>query len=88
MGITIHTVLVLSVSITVRFFASLQEQMGCERMELESDGLETVRDVCNAVLREAPNTRVLAAVNARHATFETSIRDGDEIAFFPPVTGG
>ncbi len=75
-------------SITVRFFASLREQIGHERMELELDGLKTVRDVRDAVLVAEPNTRVLAAVNAHYAALETSIRDGDEIAFFPPVTGG
>jgi molybdopterin synthase sulfur carrier subunit len=32
--------------------------------------------------------RLCAAVNQEHALFDTLIRDGDEIAFFPPVTGG
>jgi molybdopterin synthase sulfur carrier subunit len=33
-------------------------------------------------------TRLRAAVNQEHASFETSLDDGDEVAFFPPVTGG
>lgn len=32
--------------------------------------------------------RLRAAVNQEHAGFDALIRDGDEIAFFPPVTGG
>ncbi len=32
--------------------------------------------------------RVRAAVNQEHVSFEAKIGDGDEIALFPPVTGG
>ncbi|TAN54815.1 MAG: molybdopterin converting factor subunit 1 [Rhodospirillales bacterium] len=35
------------------------------------------------------NARTLrAAVNQEHAPFDARISDGDEVAFFPPVTGG
>jgi molybdopterin synthase sulfur carrier subunit len=33
-----------------------------------------------------PNT--LVAINQEYATPEQPVRDGDEVAFFPPVTGG
>ncbi len=36
----------------------------------------------------AQPTLVRAAVNQDFATAETPVNDGDEIAFFPPVTGG
>ena len=75
-------------SITVRFFASLREQVGRERMEVPAAGLSTVQDVWRASAPQEADARVLAAVNARHAALETEIRDGDEVAFFPPVTGG
>jgi sulfur-carrier protein len=32
--------------------------------------------------------RLRAAVNQQHVNFDARIHDGDEIAFFPPVTGG
>lgn len=32
--------------------------------------------------------RLRAAVNQEHANWNASVRDGDEVAFFPPVTGG
>ena len=34
-----------------------------------------------------PN-RIRAAINQEHARFDAALRDEDEIAFFPPVTGG
>jgi len=30
----------------------------------------------------------MAAVNQAHARLDTPVADGDEVAFFPPVTGG
>lgn len=32
--------------------------------------------------------RLRAAVNQEHTNFDAAIRPGDEVAFFPPVTGG
>jgi molybdopterin synthase sulfur carrier subunit len=32
--------------------------------------------------------RLRAAVNQEHADFSAGVRPGDEVAFFPPVTGG
>jgi molybdopterin synthase sulfur carrier subunit len=36
----------------------------------------------------ADPARLRVAVNQRHSGFDTAIAEGDEIAFFPPVTGG
>ena len=36
---------------------------------------------------ERPNN-VLVAINLEYAQFESTVKDGDEVAFFPPVTGG
>ena len=36
----------------------------------------------------ADSSRLRAAVNQNHAPFEATVTDGDEVAFFPPVTGG
>ncbi|MDZ7748124.1 MAG: MoaD/ThiS family protein [Halofilum sp. (in: g-proteobacteria)] len=46
-------------------------------------------DVWTAVSGEESLPRhVLAAVNLDYAQGETPVSDGDEVAFFPPVTGG
>ena len=76
-------------SIHVKFFASLRERLGREAQEIQaSDGL-TVGALWSAVsgtARLPPN--VLAALNHEYATADQQVRDGDEVAFFPPVTGG
>lgn len=78
----------LPMSITVRFFASLRDRIGRESVEIEADGLDSVQDVWRVLVKQEPDARVLAAINARHAALNAKIQDGDEIAFFPPVTGG
>ena len=75
-------------SITVRFFASLRDRVGLESIEIDADDLNSVQDVWQTLVEQEPDARVLAAVNARHAALDAKIQDGDEIAFFPPVTGG
>ena len=81
--------------IRILYFASLRERLG-------SDG-ETLSDppgsvaALRATLAErggdwqrafAGDQRVLAAVNQEMADDATVLKDGDEIGFFPPVTGG
>lgn len=75
--------------ITVRYFASLRESMGRDRDMLEPQTVATVGD-CWARIANDPSTppNLLAAVNMEYAGFEHPVTDGDEVAFFPPVTGG
>lgn len=76
-------------SIRVKFFASLREQLQRTEDELEpSDGL-TVQGVWDAISNETPlPLPILAAVNHEYVERDHPVRDGDEVAFFPPVTGG
>lgn len=83
--------------ITVLYFARLREALGTGREELElpagvSD-LEGLRAFLlgrgGAWARElGPQSAVRAAVNHALADGATRVTDGDEVAFFPPVTGG
>ena len=76
-------------SIRVRYFASLREKMGRVEETLAPEGLETVADVWKAVSEGRPMPeQILCAVNMDYAGSESTVRDGDEVAFFPPVTGG
>lgn len=75
--------------ITVKYFASVREALGRDGDLLEADSLRTVSDVWDRV-SDRPNlqARLLVAVNQEYAEMGRSIQDGDEVAFFPPVTGG
>ncbi len=76
------------VTITVLYFARLREDVGRERDEVASTGdVQTVGDVWRGLHGEPP-ARLMAAVNQAHARLDTPVADGDEVAFFPPVTGG
>ncbi len=75
--------------ITVRYFASLRETVGRDQDVLEPQTVATVGD-CWARIADDPSLppNLLVAVNMEYANFEHPVKDGDEVAFFPPVTGG
>lgn len=83
--------------ITLRYFARLRETLGTgeEQLVLPA-GVSTLRALRahlaqrgEAWAREMAEGRNLrAAVNQTIATADVPVVDGDEVAFFPPVTGG
>jgi molybdopterin synthase sulfur carrier subunit len=83
-------------SIRVLYFASLREAVGSASEEIAlADGVTTVgglrayiaaRGGAWQYLIEAKNLR--AAVNQTMVGFDAPVHAGDEVAFFPPVTGG
>lgn len=76
-------------SIRVRYFASLRETMGRLEENLVVESIVCVADVWRAVDQgRLMPSQMLCAVNQNYATPETPVQDGDEVAFFPPVTGG
>ncbi len=76
-------------SINVRFFASLREQIGIGNVELASQPDITVTNVWNLATEGASiPANTLVAINQEYVSFATPVMDGDEVAFFPPVTGG
>ncbi len=76
-------------TIIVKFFASLREQVGLTEVQIELTELKTVGEVWAQVCDNAPlPIHILMAVNKEYSNQETRVQDGDEVAFFPPVTGG
>ena len=75
--------------VTVRFFAELREQRGQSEVKVKVTETLTVAQIWARVYVDKPwPKRVLTAVNMEYATPDTLVHDGDEVAFFPPVTGG
>ena len=75
--------------VTVRFFASLREELGRPDASIEAEAGMKVADVWRRVGEGRPlPSDVLAAVNFCYVDKEHPVGDGDEVAFFPPVTGG
>ena len=76
-------------AITVRFFSSFREQLGQEQVEVDAQKVATVDDVWKLMTNSYSLTgKALAAINQEHAGSDQPVVDGDEVAFFPPVTGG
>ncbi|MEW6444650.1 MAG: molybdopterin converting factor subunit 1 [Pseudomonadota bacterium] len=75
-------------TIQVKFFASLRERTGKADLSLPAEGLTDTRSVWAAAtdFDMPPNT--LVAINHEYVERDHPVRDGDEVAFFPPVTGG
>lgn len=83
--------------ITVLYFARLREALGCASEQLalpdsvrDLEGLRAYLVARGGVWAQelGPNRAVRAAVNQAMAVGDMPIADGDEVAFFPPVTGG
>ncbi len=80
----------------LRYFASLREQLGTGEEQIEFPA--EVTDVAGLTrwlqAREEPwksalaDSRLHVAINQEIVTPNAAVSDGDEIAWFPPVTGG
>ena len=82
---------------TLLYFASLRESLGCSREQVQlPGGTPTVSSLLDQLRsREgrwteafAPGKSWRVAVNQQMANLATPLKPGDEVAFFPPVTGG
>jgi molybdopterin synthase sulfur carrier subunit len=74
-------------SITVRLFASLRERIGFDETRLDQTPA-TVAEAWQQVTDIERPGNTLAAVNHEYVDLDHPLADGDEVAFFPPVTGG
>lgn len=80
--------------IKVLFFAKTRELVGTDGVELQEPfaNVEAIRahlaSQAGKWALALESDKLLAAVNQTIVPLDTEVKDGDEVAFFPPVTGG
>ncbi|MFT5712851.1 MAG: molybdopterin synthase sulfur carrier subunit [Glaciecola sp.] len=80
--------------INIRFFAMLRERLGVDKLDYEYTDEKTVSDIKEKLIALGEPWTLLAeqdvliALNQTLTSASATVNDGDEIAFFPPVTGG
>ena len=76
-------------TVQIKYFASLRDRLGRAEDRLSVAETTTVAEIWARLWPETPlPPNTLAAVNMEYASLEQTVRDRDEVAFFPPVTGG
>ncbi len=82
--------------IEVVFFASLCEELGSDSVSMDASGITDVGEVIGKLAQEKGarwsellmRENILVAVNQQMVDQKAAVVDKDEVAFFPPVTGG
>lgn len=81
--------------INVLFFASLKERLGCDRTRISAIDVDTIDDIKKLLISQNPNwekwlnkRNLLCSKNLTMTSSNSAVSSGDEVAFFPPVTGG
>ena len=74
--------------VTLKYFASMRDQMGRGEDAIEIANNATVIDAWNTVSKDPIPENMLISVNMEYTNAQHMLSDDDEIGFFPPVTGG
>lgn len=79
--------------ISVRFFAILRDRAGLPETSMDLPDGATVGDALDRINRQFPDMadqmkRIALAVNRTYVKSDEALRDGDELALIPPVSGG
>ncbi len=80
----------------ILFFASLRERLNCDQEEWTgTSDITSPQDIINRLIeRGAPwdaalkSGKLLVSINQEMAHLSSDVNADDEVAFFPPVTGG
>lgn len=75
-------------TISIKYFAGIREQKGRSEDELIFEADLTVASVWDLIMKDTSRGQTLVAVNHEYVAWDHILKDGDEVAFFPPVTGG
>ncbi|MCK5727311.1 MAG: MoaD/ThiS family protein [Thiotrichaceae bacterium] len=76
-------------NITITYFSSLRESLGRGEQTITVDQPISALDAWVVATGETElPAHLLIAINHEYKDAQTLINEGDELAFFPPVTGG
>ena len=82
-------------NVRILFFASLREAVGYSEMHFPLTAPCSAKELQIAITKldkldkaDIANRDLLVAINQQLASWDSQVTPGDEIAFFPPVTGG
>ncbi len=79
--------------ITIKLFAQFREAVGVGKMEREVETGTSIQDLLDQLQQEYPKLTetgksFIASVNQKFVPYDTPLQQGDEVALFPPVSGG
>ena len=81
--------------ITVKYFASLKAIAEKEEEQIEIQSSISMDQLSDIISKTSPkmadiirDNKIMISVNQEMASADTIIRDGDEVAFLPPFSGG
>jgi len=80
--------------LTIKFFAKLREDIGLSELRIPCNDVANLSDLIDYLIEQNPNwgpllgQQLLRAVNQEMVTSDCTLKAGDEVALFPPVTGG
>jgi molybdopterin synthase sulfur carrier subunit len=83
--------------ICIKYFARLSESLGTKSENIDySEANNTVENLVESLVARgepwatefSPENKILVAVNHELSNRQATLKQGDEVAFFPPVTGG
>lgn len=81
------------IQIKVKFFAAWREITGKNELEWSLNEAQTAQNLLDQLILEFPelaraSSSSLLMINRRYSSREAILRQGDEVAFIPPVGGG
>lgn len=83
----------MMIRVKLRFFGILRELANCQETEIQLKENTTVGDLVVSISERFPNLRqhlkvVSFAVDNEYAARDTVLKNGDEVALLPPISGG
>ncbi|MEE8358645.1 MAG: MoaD/ThiS family protein [Candidatus Hydrothermarchaeales archaeon] len=81
--------------VVIKLFAGFREKAKRDRLEIDVSGETTLDEIITLLKKELPELKeffesktAVIAINQKVAELKSMVKNEDEIAIFPPVSGG